>query len=246
MIILAVIGFLVFRRRQKRQQGRPNSDVVVPNRSPLNPTPYPPMQQTAHVPMQQTQHMAINDNPRFVIPPGGAMMTPGSEHGSLLMSTPAMEHVALLPQRQTAILSPNTSNSNSPGANRPRHSNSAYTAYTNDTPPAYIGPAEPRAPLSTLGSESAAGTTAISLSQYAQENRGVIPEDLEAKLQRAGYAPMDDPDSISEDDWRRDWGVTKLELARLRALYQRGLHAGSASGSSFSPSSGGWQSHTKR
>lgn len=241
MIILAVIGFLIFRRRQKRQEGQLHDDAAPSRRSALHPTPFPPMQQN---PVASTS----NDT-RFIIPSGGPVMTPASDQGSLLMSTSAAEHAALLPQRQTVVVSPEFSNTNSSGANGFRHSNSAYTAYTNDTPPAYIGPTSPRPPQSTVDSGTLSvtgmGGTSMSLAQFAQENRGVIPEDLEAKLLRAGYTPSDDPDAISEEEWRRDWGVTKLELSRLRALYQRGAQTGT--GSSFSPSTGGgWQSHIKR
>ncbi|KAG8809210.1 hypothetical protein FRC17_003558, partial [Serendipita sp. 399] len=59
------------------------------------------------------------------------------------------------------------------------------------------------------------------LSQWARENRSYITEKLEMKLDAAGYVPSDDPDNMTEEEWKREWGVTKLELTRMRALYAR-------------------------
>ncbi|KAG8784637.1 hypothetical protein FRC20_001076 [Serendipita sp. 405] len=59
------------------------------------------------------------------------------------------------------------------------------------------------------------------LSQWARENRSYITEKLEMKLDAAGYVPSDDPDNMSEEEWKREWGVTKLELTRMRSLYAR-------------------------
>ncbi|KAG8832977.1 hypothetical protein FRC18_004333 [Serendipita sp. 400] len=85
---------------------------------------------------------------------------------------------------------------------------------------------------SVLESESQLGTsstssghnliaTSTSLSQWARENRSYITGKLEMKLNAAGYVPSDDPDNIDEEKWRREWGVTKLELTRMRLLYAR-------------------------
>ncbi|KAG8807378.1 hypothetical protein FRC17_004489 [Serendipita sp. 399] len=59
------------------------------------------------------------------------------------------------------------------------------------------------------------------LSQWARENRSYVTEKLEMKLDAAGYVPSDDPDNITEEEWKCEWGVTKLELTRMRALYAR-------------------------
>ena len=57
------------------------------------------------------------------------------------------------------------------------------------------------------------------LSQWAREHREFISEKLEAKLDAAGYMPADNPDSMTETEWMDTWGVTKLELRRLKALF---------------------------
>jgi len=44
---------------------------------------------------------------------------------------------------------------------------------------------------------------------------------LEARLVAAGYIPTDDPDSVTEEEWRENHGITKLELLQMRALYSR-------------------------
>ncbi|CCA71982.1 hypothetical protein PIIN_05917 [Serendipita indica DSM 11827] len=57
------------------------------------------------------------------------------------------------------------------------------------------------------------------LAKWAKKHRKYIPERLERKLEDAGYVPTDDPDQLSEDEWRREWGVTIFELGRMRKLY---------------------------
>ncbi|KAG8822141.1 hypothetical protein FRC17_009645, partial [Serendipita sp. 399] len=125
---------------------------------------------------------------------------------------------------------PADQSSSSAGGAGGRRLSTAYTAYTNDYPPAYIGPNSPqpsqyhasttiaRSSHEHLSSVSGGGGQA--LAQFAQENRSLITEELEMKLQRAGYVPTDDPDSIPEEEWKRDYGVTKFELARLRSLFR--------------------------
>ena len=61
----------------------------------------------------------------------------------------------------------------------------------------------------------------IVLATWASANRNVISEDTETKLLAAGYMPGDDPDIFSEDEWQTRYGLTRLELFRLRNLYAR-------------------------
>ncbi|CAG7850099.1 SubName: Full=Uncharacterized protein {ECO:0000313/EMBL:CCA71990.1} [Serendipita indica DSM 11827] len=63
------------------------------------------------------------------------------------------------------------------------------------------------------------------LAEWARTHRSQIPARLEAKLAAAGYVPTDNPDSISEEEWLREYGVTKFELARVRTLYQKSTAA---------------------
>jgi hypothetical protein len=59
------------------------------------------------------------------------------------------------------------------------------------------------------------------LAQFANANRHVINESLEAKLQAAAYLPTDDPSHLTPEQWRNEHGVTRLELRRLQDLYAR-------------------------
>lgn len=49
------------------------------------------------------------------------------------------------------------------------------------------------------------------LAEFANANRTMISEDLEARLTTAGYMPTDDPDGLTEEEWS-EHGITKLEL----------------------------------
>ncbi|CAG7850098.1 SubName: Full=Uncharacterized protein {ECO:0000313/EMBL:CCA71988.1} [Serendipita indica DSM 11827] len=213
MIILAVIGFLIFRRRQKRQNRQANDDGN-PSRRALS----HPFDQ------QQNPLASVNKDSRFTSRPGVAMITPSSDQRSLLTSlsgsqNPDPQHAAHLP----ALTIPGPS-----CMNGPHHLDNAYIAYTDDMPPAYASAQPLQSAVGgqgqTLPVTGGAGWANMSLAQFAQENRNAIPESLEAKLQRSGYVPANDPDALSKSQWR-DVGVTKLELSRL-SLYQRGLQAG--------------------
>jgi hypothetical protein len=59
------------------------------------------------------------------------------------------------------------------------------------------------------------------LARFANANRHVINESLEAKLQAAAYLPIDDPSNLTPEQWRTEHGVTRLELRRLQDLYAR-------------------------
>ena len=58
------------------------------------------------------------------------------------------------------------------------------------------------------------------LSRYASQNRHLISPDLEYKLRKAHYMPEDDPDEISVEEWRSEYGVGYFELKRLRQLHK--------------------------
>ena len=57
------------------------------------------------------------------------------------------------------------------------------------------------------------------LASWANANRAFVTEDLESKLSNAGYVPTDDPDDLTEEEWTTKYGLTKLEIVRLRKLY---------------------------
>ena len=59
------------------------------------------------------------------------------------------------------------------------------------------------------------------LAEWARARRAQIPVTLEAKLAAAGYVPTDNPNIIPEEVWVREYGVTILELSRIRGLYRR-------------------------
>jgi hypothetical protein len=76
------------------------------------------------------------------------------------------------------------------------------------------------APNFTLEPPPVYGNSSV-LSTWASSNRAVVSEDMEAKLLAAGYMPGDDPDAFTEDEWQSRYGLTRLELLRLRRLYSR-------------------------
>jgi hypothetical protein len=59
------------------------------------------------------------------------------------------------------------------------------------------------------------------LARFASANRDIINESLEARLQAAGYLPTDDPSNLTPEQWKNEYGVTRLELRRLQGLYTR-------------------------
>ncbi|KIM29170.1 hypothetical protein M408DRAFT_119639 [Serendipita vermifera MAFF 305830] len=61
--------------------------------------------------------------------------------------------------------------------------------------------------------------TSRALSVWANTNRAAVSEDMESKLLSAGYMPGDDPDVYTEEEWKKSYGITRLELVRLRKLY---------------------------
>jgi len=68
------------------------------------------------------------------------------------------------------------------------------------------------------------------LALFASRHRDVINENLEARLQAAGYLPTDDPTYLTPEEWKSEYGVTRLELRRLQDLFSRcvGPYCGSA------------------
>jgi hypothetical protein len=98
------------------------------------------------------------------------------------------------------------------------HSSFSGTGMTSDPPPTYgsgsEAPARPdRRTLSSSFSPE--------LARFASANRDVIGENLEARLQAAGYLPTDDPSRLTAEEWKNEYGVTKIELRRLQDLYSR-------------------------
>lgn len=97
------------------------------------------------------------------------------------------------------------------------------TVGSREAPPPYHGP---------VGIHTASGSSrnanqplppisVQALETFARMHRAEISEELEAKLEMAGYVPSDDPDVISEEVWARDYAVDGRELVLLRQLYQR-------------------------
>jgi hypothetical protein len=58
------------------------------------------------------------------------------------------------------------------------------------------------------------------LAVFASSHRELISEDLEARLEAAGYLPAVDPNRVTEEEWLSLHNVTKLEVMRLQRLYQ--------------------------
>ncbi|CAG7850076.1 SubName: Full=Uncharacterized protein {ECO:0000313/EMBL:CCA76550.1} [Serendipita indica DSM 11827] len=246
--LLAIIVFLVlfYRRKQKQSQIQlPTSEMddrsfaVAPWMTPnsesnllaFQPNPTP------------------NNNEPFAIPPHPNNMPLG--YGNGFGVPPHAQQLQRTPEGVDDSNAQSPRSSYSHWANPMYAGNNAafspMTLRTDIPPPAYIAPSQvfrtPRSagsntrplpapsiaesvptsdsiPLSTVGSSGFVAGDA-GLSQWARENRHYITEKLEMKLDAAGYVPTDDPDNISEEEWKREWGVTKLELTRMRGLYAR-------------------------
>ena len=105
---------------------------------------------------------------------------------------------------------------NSGGAGRPTSvQSSSFFSTPSDPPPTY-GPGDflrqDGAPSSLFSPE---------LARFASAHRDVINENLEARLQAAGYLPTDDPSRLTAEEWKNEYGITKMELRRLQDLYSR-------------------------
>ncbi|KAG8840970.1 hypothetical protein FRB91_005480, partial [Serendipita sp. 411] len=225
VVALFFIGILLYRRRQRQNKDAgglsgpgmgelgPQRDTI--GRNPLMAQPYmnAGFQNSTPQFQQPTPGFERQSEPRFQIPSPNTYATNNTRSSVPLINinnnTPGAQNVAPpIPADQ--------SSSSAGGGNR--RFSAAYTAYTsNDTPPAYIGPNSPppsqyQSIMSTTiarsSNEGLSSTSGQALALYAQENRALITEELEGKLQRAGYHPADDPDAISEDEWKRDYGVT--------------------------------------
>lgn len=59
------------------------------------------------------------------------------------------------------------------------------------------------------------------LAEFANENRDLIPEELESKLMKVGYLPGDNPDAIPPDEWVSLYGVSRVELVRIKQFHER-------------------------
>jgi hypothetical protein len=99
-----------------------------------------------------------------------------------------------------------------PLRNADRPISPSFSATTYDPPPTY-GPEE-----SVL---QASPSFSPELARFASANRDVINESLEARLQAAGYLPTDDPSNLTPEEWKNEYGITRLELRRLQDLYSR-------------------------
>ena len=85
-----------------------------------------------------------------------------------------------------------------------------------------IQPATPTlsySPTATNGSPSN-HSRSTTLENWASANRGSITKDMEEPLVRAGYLPDDSPDILTEEEWG-EYGLTKIQLNRLRAIWAK-------------------------
>lgn len=119
----------------------------------------------------------------------------------------------------------------------PFSATTAPTIVSQSTPPpaSYVAPAvAPIAPIvneepppmynpayhpSSTQAFSAPVTTP--LETFAASHRELITADLETKLRTAGWSPTQDPNNISEDRWKIEFGVTFFELERLKEAFER-------------------------
>lgn len=108
------------------------------------------------------------------------------------------------------------------GAGRPISLHSANSAAPSDPPPTY-GHSLPRDSPHPDPTQMRTLSASFSpeLVRFASTNRDMINENLEARLQAAGYLPTDDPSNLTPEEWRVEYGITRLELRRLQDLYTR-------------------------
>ncbi|KAG8819496.1 hypothetical protein FRC17_010427 [Serendipita sp. 399] len=172
---------------------------------PLQPSPNLAPQQQLIVPLPQDQdlHHHYNVGVDFLQNMG---TTIGTDAPPPAYSGPAMSRVNVPVGNKQRL----TLTCHSPLTNAMTESESVVTIpmSVNDT-------------ATSSGTDRAPIPDMVDLPQWARDNRGYITEKLEAKLDAAGYVPTDNPDSLSPDVWKREWGVTELELRRMRALYAR-------------------------
>jgi hypothetical protein len=135
----------------------------------------------------------------------------------------------------TIVISPNSNGGDGGVAGRPSSLHPSFISITpSDPPPTYghqdssplqnIDPAHPQTPTHhthTQPQTPIQPSFSLELARFARANRDVINENLEARLQAAGYLPTDDPSRLTPEEWRVEYGVTRLELRRLVDLYTR-------------------------
>jgi cell division septation protein DedD len=215
LIALLVIGFLLLRRRQQRKNADRTSFTepvkhidALPNEEEV-PTPVPWV-----VPDFTPQQLAT---PMGMAERNGRPDLPGfREYSSGKVSRPFLNR----PDSATTSgggsrgveMAPNPGDATRPTST---HSTSLFSSTPSDPPPTY-GPEDllrqDRVPASLFSPE---------LAQFASAHRDVINENLEARLQAAGYLPTDDPSRLTAEEWKNEYGITKLELRRLQDLYSR-------------------------
>jgi hypothetical protein len=59
------------------------------------------------------------------------------------------------------------------------------------------------------------------LAEFANENRDLVPEELESKLMKVGYLPGDNPEVIPLEEWISLYGVSRVEFVRIQQFHER-------------------------
>lgn len=200
LLALIIFGILWFRKREK--QVTPHSEKVPIDSN--GATAVPPVTPAAETPAAWqipaaagVQYDFANGSaspPSSPSPPWTTPATPGSQG-----EQPLLAAAAPLNRSPTYVSSASMSN-------RPMSAASSY-APRHGSPPVYGS------------SVYAYGASSNPLSTWANSNRAFITEDLESKLATAGYLPTDNPDDLTEEEWTNQFGLTKLEVLRLRKLY---------------------------
>jgi cell division septation protein DedD len=215
LIALLVIVFLLLkRRRQRKNADRSSLTEPVKHVDPLpheeeGPTPVPWVAPDSAQPAAPVGMMERNNRPNIS---GFREYSSSKSPRTFLNSSPDPAATTSGSGTRGREISPNSGDT-------PRltstHSTSLFSSTPSDPPPTY-GPEDllrqDRAPSSLFSPE---------LARFAAANRDVINENLEARLQAAGYLPTDDPNRLTAEEWRVEYGITKLELRRLQDLYSR-------------------------
>lgn len=220
-LILLVFGIVLLRKRRQRNRGailkeKPPFVISAPSKS-EEAAGEPPDTATSLDPLtfQSQSYYAPYDPPNFSPP----------NTGNTMDGTPPFSP------------SPNTNYHNLP-VSQYTTAPSVFSSATYATaPPSYpqttfAYQSSPLLPISTPRSASKARSRRTAntlearmpgptLAEFANENRDLVPEELESKLMKVGYLPGDNPEVIPLEEWISLYGVSRVEFVRIQQFHER-------------------------
>jgi cell division septation protein DedD len=214
LIALLVIVFLLLKRRRQRENAdrtsltEPVKHTDILAHEGEGPTPVPWVAPDAAQPAAPVGMAERNNRPNIY-----GFREYSSGKSSRVFSNRPPDPAATTSGSGTRGVetSPNSGDTPRPTST---HSTSLFSSTPSDPPPTY-------GPEDLLRQDRAPSLFSPELARFAAAHRDVINENLEARLQAAGYLPTDDPNRLTAEEWRVEYGITKLELRRLQDLYSR-------------------------